>query len=172
MQKAQDRWDLVAINMSFVMGPPLGAADSSESMNVLKMYGDGQTRFGAPKMGVGVVDVRDVAETHYQAGINPKAHGRYITSGHNTDFLEMGTVLLEKYGKSHPLPKKAMPKWLVMLVGPLLNKTMTRQFIRNNINIEWKADNSKVRKELGIEFMPLQKTMEDGFQALIDAKII
>jgi len=59
-----------------------------------------------------------------------------------------------------------------MIVGPLTNKAFTRNFIRNNVDVPWRVDNSKIKKELGIEFRPLRETMEDAFQAMIDAKII
>ena len=141
-------------------------------MNILKMLGGGKMKMGAPKMGMGVVDVRDVAEAHYQAGYNSQAHGRYITSAHNTDMLEMGTVLLPKYGDTFPLPRKALPKWLLMIIGPVINTTLTRKYIRNNVNIPFKADNSKIKNELGIKFRPLKETMEDSFQVLIDDGIL
>lgn len=167
--KTQSNWDLVTINPSFVMGPALNAGSiTSESYNVLKQIGDGTMKAGVPKMGVGVVDVRDVGEAHFLAGYTPSAKGRYITSAHNTNFLEMSLSLQEQYGASYPLPKKALPKWLLMLVGPLANKLFTRKFIRNNVNREWKADNSKIKKELGLDFIPLKKTMNDSFQVMID----
>ncbi len=173
MEKNQDRWDLVTINMSFVLGPAMNAQNAtSESVNILKMLGDGQMKMGAPKMGVGIVDVRDVAEAHFRAGFTPEAKGRYITSAHNSDFLEMGTVLLPKYGDKFPLPKKALPKWLLMLIGPMVNKLFTRKFIRNNVNIPWNADNSKIKHDLGMTFRPLKETMEDSFQVLIDEGIL
>ena len=127
---------------------------------------------GAPKMGVGVIDVRDLAQAHYLAGFTPAAKGRYITAAHNTNFLEMGQVLLPKFGKDYPLPKRALPKWLLMIVGPMANKLFTRKFIRNNVNIEWKADNSKIKKDLGMSFRPLQTTMEDAFQVLVDNQLV
>jgi len=58
-----------------------------------------------------------------------------------------------------------------MLFGPMLNKLLSREFIKKNVNVEWKADNSKIKSELGIEFRPMQETMEDSFQALIDAGV-
>lgn len=168
--KSQDRWDLITINMSLVLGPPLNPiGTTSESMNILKMLGDGQMKMGAPKMGVGLVDVRDVADAHIKAGFTPSAKGRYITSAHNTNFLEMGQALIPKYGNQYPLPKRSIPKWLLILFGPMINKLFTRKFIRNNINIPWNADNTKIKKELGISFLPMQKTMEDSFQAIIDS---
>ena len=136
------------------------------------MLGDGQMKMGTAKIGMGIVDVRDVALAHYKAGFTPAAKGRYITAAHNSDFLEMGTVLLPKYGDSFPLPRKALPKWLLMIVGPMTNKLFTRKFIRNNVNIPWKADNSKIKNELGMSFRPLKETMEDAFQVLIDKKIL
>ena len=173
IEKAQKRWDLITINMSLVLGPALNVQNAtSESVNILKMLGGGEMKMGAPKLGVGLVDVRDVAEAHYLSGYTPSANGRYITSAHNTNFLEMGTVLLPKYGDNFPLPKKALPKWLLMLVGPMVNKLFTRRFIRNNVNVAWNADNSKIKKELGISFRPMKETMEDSFQVLIDEGIL
>lgn len=173
MNKAQDRWDMVTVNPGFVMGPPLNPKNTtSESVNVLMMMGGGDMKAGAPKMGVGVVDVRDLADAHFKAGYTESAQGRYIASAHNTNFLEMGMELLPKYGDSYPLPRKPLPKWLLMLVGPMVNKLFTRRYIRNNMNIEFKADNSKIKKELNQEFRPLRETMEDGFQALIDTGML
>lgn len=171
--QSQEQWDLVTINPCFVLGPALNPHNTtSESVNVLKMLGGGDMKMGAPKMGVGIVDVRDVAEAHFKAGFTPEAHGRYITAAHNSDFLEMGTVLLDKYGDRFPLPKKALPKWLLMIVGPMTNKLFTRTFIRKNVNVPWRADNSKIKKELGMSFKPLKTTMEDAFQVLVDEGIL
>ena len=167
--EAQDRWKLVTINPCLVMGPPLNpGANTSESMSILKQLGSGDLKMGAPKAGLGVVDVRDVAEAHYRAGFYSGASGRYITCAHCTDFLEMSKTLLPKYGEKYPLPTKPVPKWLIWLIGPMVNKNLSRKFIQNNVNVEWKADNSKIKKELNMEFMPMQKTMEDGFEVLIE----
>lgn len=173
LAEKQAQWDLITINMSLVLGPALNPQNTtSESINILKMLGGGDAKMGAPKMGVGLVDARDVAEAHFKAGFTPEAKGRYITSAHNTDFLEMGKVLLPKYGADFPLPKRALPKWLLMIFGPMTNKLFTRKFIRNNVNIPWNADNSKIKNELGVTFRPMKETMEDSFQSLIDEGIL
>jgi nucleoside-diphosphate-sugar epimerase len=173
LAKSQDKWDLVTVNMSLVMGPALDPGNTtSESINILKMLGGGEMKMGAPRMGVGLVDVRDVAEAHFKAGFTPTAKGRYITSAHSTDFLEMGKVLLPKYGDRFPLPTKALPKWLLMIIGPFTNKLFTRPFIRKNVDVPWNADNSKIKKDLGMTFRPMKETMEDSFQNLIDEGIL
>ncbi len=170
--ESQNQWDLVTINPSFVMGPALNAHAPSQSLGAVKMLGSGELKMGAPKLGVGVVDVRDVAEAHLKAGFVPEAKGRYITSGHNTNFYEMAKVLQPKYGDKFPLPTRPLPKWLVLVFGPLLDKTMTRQYVKKNVNIPWNADNSKIKRELGIQFRPMKTTMEEAFQVLIDEGII
>ena len=169
----QDRWDLVAVNPCLVIGPALNPhGTTSESMDIVKMLGDGQLKMGAPRLGMGVVDIRDLAEAHYRAGFTPEANGRYITAGKETNLLEMGQALIPKFGDRFPLPRRALPKWLLMLIGPMTNKLFTRKFIRNNVNILWRADNSKIKRELGMEFRPFQQTMEDAFQVLVDEGLL
>lgn len=170
--QGQNQWDLVVINPSGVFGPGLSTISDSESITILKQFGDGTLKMGAPKVGIGVVDVRDLAEAHFAAGLTPEANGRNIVSGHNTNFMEMGEALQDKYGSAYPIPKSAVPKWLLMLVGPMINKALSRRFIKNNVNVKWKADNTKSRKELGVTYRPLKETMEDSFQFLIDRGLI
>jgi len=168
INEAQNRWDLVVINPSFVMGPPLNPkATTSESFTILKQLGDGTMKMGVPNMGIGVVDVREVATAHYQAGFVPEAQGRHITSGHNSSFLEIAQALQPKYGDDYPIPGRPLPKWFLLLVGPMINKSLDRKFIRRNVNLPWRADNSKSKEQLGVNYRPLQETMEDSFKALI-----
>jgi hypothetical protein len=61
---------------------------------------------------------------------------------------------------------------VLTLIGPLVNKLVTRRFVRNNVDIPWKADNTKIRQDLKMTFRPMQTTMEDAFQALIDAGVL
>jgi len=83
--ETQSKWDLVVVNPSFVMGPAMNPKlNTSESQNVLMMLGGGDMKMGAPKMGVGIIDVRDLAEAHYKAGYTPEAEGRHIISAHNS----------------------------------------------------------------------------------------
>lgn len=165
----QTQWDLVTVNPSLVIGPGINPFGTSESFKTVKQFGDGSLRTGAPKWGMGVVDVRDLAEAHIKAAFTPEAKGRYIISAHNTDLLEMGLTLREKYGRRFPIPKKAMPKWLVWLVGPFVNKGMTRKMVSLNVDLPWRADNSKAINELGMQYRPLKESMEDFFQQMIDS---
>ncbi|WED20539.1 aldehyde reductase [Vibrio sp. JC009] len=169
MQKAQNRWELVTINPSFVLGPGIKPAATSESFTIVKQMGDGTMKAGLPHIGFCTVDVRDLAEAHFQAGFNPKANGRYIISGADSSFLGIAETLLDKYGDRYPIPRRRLPKFLIWLVGPM--NGMSRKFVSNNVNYDLKADNSKSKRELGIIYRPLKETMEDFFQQLIDNRV-
>ncbi|TYP98336.1 nucleoside-diphosphate-sugar epimerase [Tenacibaculum adriaticum] len=171
--KSQNKWDLVVINPCLVMGPALnGVANTSTSISILKMFGDGTLKNGVPNSGTGVVDIRDVAQAHYNAGFIPSASGRYIVAGTNTSFLEMSQILYKKFGDSYKIPTKILPKWLIMIIGPLIDNQISRKWVRNNVNVDWKANNSKSIRELNMKYRPLEETMIDAFQYLIDSKII
>lgn len=173
ISKAQNRWDLVVVNPSLVLGPAVNPTSvTSESFNLIQQMGDGTMKAGVPMMGWGVVDVRDLAYIHYQAGFIPKAKGRHISSGHNTTYLALAKALQAKYGSKYPLPKKEMPKWLIWLMGPMINKALTRKFVSRNIGYEWRADNSKSIKELGATYRPLADSVNDMFQQLVDNKMV
>jgi nucleoside-diphosphate-sugar epimerase len=118
---------------------------------------------------MGVVDVRDLAEAHFRAAVTPSAKGRHITSGHNTDFPEMANALRQHFGDAYPFPKKALPKWLVWLVGPIMDAGLTRKMVNLNVNHAWRADNSKSVRELGVTYRPLEESMVEFFQQMIDA---
>ena len=165
----QDRWKLVAINPSLVIGPALQDKPTSESFNLVRQMGDGSMKSGAPRINFGVVDVRDLAAAHIAAGFLGDANGRNIVSGHESDIFEMSQLLRDKYGKTHPLPKSAAPKLLVWLLGPIMDKNVTRTFVSRNVGVPWRADNSKGRRELGVTYRPLKTSMEDMFQQMIDA---
>jgi dihydroflavonol-4-reductase len=172
INEAQTRWDLVVINPTLVIGPGINPHATSESYNFIGQIGDGRMKSGAPRWGFGVVDVRDLAEAHYRAGFTPNAKGRHIVSGHNTDLFAMSQTLIDKYGDDYPIPRKALPKWLLWLIGPFVDKTMSRKIIARNIDLPWKGDNSKGIKELGLSYRPLAQSMNDFFQQMVDSGLV
>jgi dihydroflavonol-4-reductase len=169
INEKQDRWDLVTVNPTLVIGPGINPHATSESFKLIKQFGDGTMKAGAARIGFGVVDVRDLAEAHFKAAFTPEAQGRYLISGHNTDFPSMAEALIDKFGKDYPIPRKIMPKWLVWLVAPMVNKAMTRKWVSRNVNLPWKGDNSKSVRDLGMKYRPMKESMIDFFQQMIDS---
>lgn len=166
--KVQQQWKLVTVNPSLVIGPSLSGGSTSESHNLIRQFGDGSLKAGAPPLEIGMVDVRDVAEAHMRAGFVEQAEGRYISSAETVSFLKLGEILRRHFGDDWPFPKRQLPKWLVWLVGPLISKTLSREMIAKNMGYAWKADNSRSRRELGLEYGPVSRAAIDMFQQLID----
>ncbi len=166
----QDQWTFVAINPGLVLGPALQDNPTSESFNIVRQMGDGTMNPGAPRWSFGVVDVRDLAQTHIAAGFEPTANGRNIIVGHKADLFEMSQLLKAKFGAGYPLPARALPKWLVWLVAPFACGGMTRQIVARSVGVEWHADNSKAKRALGVTYRPLQTSMEEMFQQMIDSR--
>lgn len=165
----QSRWDLVVVNPSLVVGPGLNPHGTSESFNLFRQLGDGTMKSGVPDMGMGVVDVRDLAEAHLKAAFTPEAKGRHIISGHNSSFPEIAETLADRFGDDYPIPRRKLPKWLVWLIAPMVNKAMTRKMVSRNVNRAWKADNTKSIRELGMTYRPLADSTNEFFQQLIDS---
>lgn len=168
---AQHRWDLVAVNPSLVLGPGINPRATSESFRIFERLGDGSMKTGVPRLGIGVVDVRDLAEAHYRAGFTPAAEGRYIVSGHDSDLAGLAAVLREELGDRYPVPARTLPKWLVWLVGPMTDPALTRRYVSRNVGIPWRADNRKGVRELGLSYRPLEETVVDFFRQLADSGV-
>ena len=164
--KAQDRWDMVTINPSFVIGPAINPHGTSESFNIMKQVGNGDFKMGGPEFNIGCIDVRDLAIAHYKAGFTPEAHGRYIISGANSGFLELAGFIKEKFPK-YPIRTSKVPKGVIWLIAPMVG--MTRKEVSLNVGYPWKADNSKSIKELGMSYRPLKETVTEFFGQLIEA---
>jgi nucleoside-diphosphate-sugar epimerase len=168
----QNRWDMVVLNPSVVIGPGINPFATSESFRIVKLFGDGTMMFGGSRWGMGLVDVRDLADAHLKAGFIPEAGGRYIVSGHNSDIMEMAAALLPKFGKEYPIPRWALPKLLVWLFFPFMVKSTTRKMITRNVDLPWIGDNSKGRRELGLSYRPMQESMSEFFQQMVEHGVL
>ncbi len=166
--ESQSRWQLVVINPSLVLGPALNPSPTSESFSLIKRIGNGEFRMGVPHWELGTVDVRDVAVAHVRAATRESAQGRYIISGHNTSFWEIAQLLKNEFGDAWPFPRRRLPKWLVWLVGPLVDPLMTRKAISRNVGFPFCADHSKSVHDLGMQYRPLKESLVDMFGQLIE----
>lgn len=84
--------------------------------------------------------------------MGPALNPKNVTSESMSFIKQMGDGTMKSGA-----PKKALPKWLLWLIGSMVDKTFTRKIIKN---------------ELGMTFKPLRETMEDSYQAMIDAGVL
>lgn len=109
--------EYVSINPSAVLGPVLGP-DFSTSLEVVKKLLDGALP-GLPRLGFGVVDVRDVADLHVRAMIEPGLDGeRFIAQGRFLWMGEVAQVLRDGLGRQgRRVPTRSLPDWLLKLLA-------------------------------------------------------
>ena len=171
LHDAQDRWRLVVMNPPAIYGPGIRLHADAESFKIITQLGDGTMAAGVPRFGIGVVDVRDVAEAHLRGAFLPNAEGRHVISGHDSDFVEMARIIAAKY-PDYRLPKRAAPKFLIWLLGPFINKALTRRMVSLNVDRPWRGDNTKSREKLGMTYRSLETTLCDHFQQLADEGVV
>jgi dihydroflavonol-4-reductase len=110
--------ELAVVNPVGVFGPALGP-DVSTSIEIVKRLMDG-TVPGCPRLSFGAVDVRDVADLHLKAMIDPAAVGeRFLAvAGPPIAFLEIAQLLKAKMGEAGKrVPARAIPDWVLRLVA-------------------------------------------------------
>ena len=91
--------ELVVINPTFILGPPLTSATGSSLYLIKAMFGG--TMSVAPRHRFGIADVRDVADLHVRAMAAPAAAGkRFIgVSDHPAmSYLELAEILRRRFG--------------------------------------------------------------------------
>jgi len=138
--------ELTAINPVAVLGPVLGK-DFSHSIRLIKFMLDGQP--ACLKINSGFVDVRDVADLHLRAMINPAAAGeRFLAiAGESMWMIEIAAVLRSRLGAAaSKVPTRVMPNWMARLAAHQ-NPTMRAAVPLLGINLN--ATGEKAKRLLG-----------------------
>jgi len=157
--EAQNQWKLVVINPAFVMGPMLSPNSDSESLNFMNDILTGKYKMGGPELFFSFVDVRDVALAHRLALENETATGRYIISSVTMPFLDLTEIIKKKYPGQFKLPAMKTPRLMILMIGWMYGLTV--KFIKRNVGYRIKVSNAKSIAQLGMKYIPFEKTIED-----------
>lgn len=118
MAKEGGTLELAVLNPMAILGPSLGP-DLSSGYELLKKILDGSMK-AMPKMDLGIVDVRDLADLHLRAMTDPKARGeRFLAlSGGVMSLHEIALLFREKLGsKARRVSAKVTPDWLIRIAA-------------------------------------------------------
>lgn len=110
--------ELATVNPVGIMGPVLGK-DFATSVLIVQRMLQGKLP-GLPKAMFGVVDVRDVADLHLRAMVDPAAAGqRFLAIGGDFHWLvDYAKVLKERLGPAAAkVTTRQLPSWLVRIVA-------------------------------------------------------
>ena len=162
----QDKWDLLTILPGWILGPSITRRTDSTSIKIMIEFGDGTYKSGVPQLWMGMVDVRDVATAHIKAGFTPEASGRHIVVSDEATLLDIANILRKHFGDEYPFPRRPVPKFLYWLVAPMYGST--RKAVSRNVGIPIKFDNSYSKTDLNMSYLPIEQTIKEHFQQILD----
>lgn len=170
MAKAQEKWKLVVMNPSFIMGPLLSTSSNSESIQFMKDILSGKMSTGAPALEFGYVDVRDVAEAHILAYENSEVNGRHILAERVMDVMQLSQIIGKLYPNTYKLPKMKSPKFLLYLVGWAFG--LSAKYISKNVGYHIKLNNNKSIQSLKLSYTPMESTIKDMTESMKELKLL
>jgi dihydroflavonol-4-reductase len=138
--------EFCSVNPSVVLGP-VASADYSASVVLVQSLLSGRMP-ALPRIGFGIVDVRDVAELHWRALTAPGMAGeRFIACGGFTWLHEVAAVLREELGEqAGKVPTRQLPDWAVRLLAKV---SPTVRAAASELGVVRHQDASHARERLG-----------------------
>ncbi|MBZ4187903.1 SDR family oxidoreductase [Niabella beijingensis] len=147
IKKEGGNLELSVINPMAIFGPAFGPALSS-GFELLKKLMDGTIK-AIPRIVLGIVDVRDVADLHIRAMTDPAAKGqRFLALAGGTLSLPQIAMLLKKTfpETASRISGRIAPDWMIRLAA-LFNKQA--KAIAPLLGVYRNASNEKARRLLG-----------------------
>lgn len=144
--------------------------DFSSSIELVKRLMTGAP--GCPQLYFGVVDVRDVADLHVRAMIDPAARGeRFIAvSGEVMSVLDIAKVLKARLGDAaRKVPTRQLPNWFVRFIA--LFDPQMRQLLPMLAKIR-NATSAKAERVLGWKPRPREEAIVSTAKSLLAFGII
>jgi dihydroflavonol-4-reductase len=168
IMKEKPDFDLVVINPFMVIGPSLSQSLNTSNQIIRDiMIG---VYPGIMDLNWGFVDVRDVAKAHLLAMKTGAASGRYLCSAESMHMRELVALLKSSGYGGYALPKIDLSGKAGTLLMKLLSFTQPRDtgtYIRTTVGRTMRYDNSKIKRELGISFMDVKKSIIETVEDMI-----
>ena len=166
----QERWDLVVVNPGLVLGPGLSRHTKAEGVLVMRDFGNGYYRFGAPELEFAIVDVRDVAEGHIRAGLQPDAHGRHILVSESLSLIEIAAILRSRFGDGFPFPLRTVSNTAALMLAS--RRAIPQAVAKRNLGYPLRFDSRRAEEALGMTFRPASESIIDHFRQLMDDGLV
>jgi dihydroflavonol-4-reductase len=161
--------EFVTINPAAVLGPVLGS-DFSTSLEIVKKLLDGAIP-GLPRLGFGVVDVRDIADLHVRVMTAPNMNGeRFLAAGRFMWFKEIAEVLKYRLGaQAKRVPTRSLPDFLLKIAAKF---DPTMGMVTPELGKERICDSSHALQALGWKTRAEEETIVDCAKSLIAAGLV
>lgn len=154
---------LAVINPFATVGPSY-RKEVNQSVETFQRFLTGADPVIAP-LGLGYVDVRDVADAHIAAA-EKDVEGRFILHENSYTWPQLAEIC-RKFYPNHPIPPMSMPSTLVKLVVKTCYPKGQRDFVLGNLNSVPQLDNTRSKEILGIKYRNMEETIKDCCEDLI-----
>lgn len=168
VEEKKPRWDLVVLNPFMVVGPSLGKAINTSNQLFVDLLSG--TYPGIMSLTWGFVDVRDVADAHVRAMDATAAKGRYVCANATLSMRALVELLGKNGYAGHKLPKLGMDCAVGDYTAKLASYFQPKgvgQYLRTHVGRVPRFDNSKIQRDLGVSFRPLEQTILDTVADLV-----
>jgi len=147
-----------------VFGPVL-TRDQPGSVSIIQGLLNGRPP-GVPRLGLAVVDVRDLADLHLRAMTAPEAAGqRFIAVGEFLWMKDIARILRRRLGRrAAGVPTRELPDLVIRLLA-LLSPQM--RALVPVLGLSSHPDNAKARRVLGFSPRPAADTLTDCAESLL-----
>ncbi|WP_370176854.1 NAD-dependent epimerase/dehydratase family protein [Alteriqipengyuania sp.] len=160
-----------SVNPVGVFGPVYDA-DLSTSVELVQKVIDGSIPM-APNMGIGVVDVRDVAKIHVlalEAPAETVRNGRFAASAQFMWIMEMADMLRQRAPDlAKKTPTRRMPDFLVRILALFMPEMKQVKGELGNVR---DVSGAHAEKTFGFTYIPAGQTIEDTARSLIEKGIV
>lgn len=159
-----------SVNPGFVLGPLLDS-DYGASASVIQMFMKGKYP-GCPALSFPCVDVRDVAKMHRLAlETSEPSGGRYVGVSESAWFVDMTRAIKARLNvkDTKKVPTIQLPNFVIKIIA--LFDTSARSIVPE-LGRRVEMDNSRTRKALEMEFIPVSESAPAMAQSLVDEGVV
>jgi dihydroflavonol-4-reductase len=158
---------LTTINPVLVAGAPLDK-NFGASVSVVERLMNGKDPV-LPDMSFGIVDVKDVAKMHVLVIKNKAAYGqRFIANAGSRTFIQMATALKAAY-PARKIPTGQAPTVLVRFLALFDGEIKA---VLPGLGKHINPSSKKAETVLGISFIPVEQSLVETGQYLVDKKLV
>lgn len=159
---------VAAVNPTVIIGPVL-SDDTSASLEIIQRLLKGMPAM--PRLGFGLVDVRDVVDLELRAMTAPEAGGeRFIALARWLWMSEIAAVLRERLGpRASKVPTRVAPDFVVRAMA--LFDGGIRSF-KNQLGVRTDYGTTKAQDLLGWSPRPVEDTIAESAESLIEHGIV
>ncbi|MYZ39704.1 NAD-dependent epimerase/dehydratase family protein [Streptomyces sp. MnatMP-M17] len=157
--------ELTTILPGAVFGPILATGTIGSVGIIQRMLTGGMS--GVPRIGLEIVDVRDLADIHLRAMTSPEAAGeRFLATGEFTWMLDMARTLREELGEDgRRVSTRRLPDFAVRLAARFRDPSL--RDITPSLGRRNRHSTAKAHRILGWQPRPARETVVDCARSLL-----